>query len=346
MKAYLSLSVDLIPEYFNSRLANHLPIKLRKLRSVELVTQYSNNNYLFKLGVGSNQSQQFLYLKQAQRYNRRSVLRGRPQYVAPQRIEGEVDVLRQLRKIWGPNVVPEVLYYEKKFFALIMNDVSSNKLLIDEFTDRHTHPEIATRMAILFGQLHSSTWGTNKQYITSKSWYKVLTKFLTTHYATGVKKFVSLDKVNKFCNSSLQHRHCLIWGDPVYRNIFVKPKGQVTFIDFDMALRGDPAFDVGLLISHWLWMLLHRSAGVRRGARQFIKTFFPIYRKNMLTRISQDEYSKLLYRTGKHAGLYLVSRTDGDSGSYFADWPAWESQIRKLGLEMFKEYITLADLQK
>lgn len=337
---FMRLGVDNLPTYLE-HIRAQLPFSFRSLRRIEEVGEYSNNNFVFRLMVGHGKRAVLYYLKQAQPYNRRSVQQGKPIAVHPGRMGGEVKLLRRLARLWHPETVPHVFFYDLRHHVMLMSDVGrGGKILIEEFAHDRVHPEIGKLLGTYLGKLHASTYKTRETTGTSRVWHDRITQWLFgVHFASGAHKHFSHREVGKFYKEVNNCPFSIVWGDPVHRNIFVKPKAKVGLVDFDHTVKYDPMLDVGMLLAHWVWMWLKGKPRVSRDCevflRQFSRTYWNAWRaKHKLTSV---ERSAMYNRLTRWIGLYLLSRTDGSSGSYFKKWPAWERRVRHLGLVLFAE---------
>ncbi|MFZ5391501.1 MAG: phosphotransferase [Patescibacteria group bacterium] len=293
---------------------------------------------MYKIIVSQGKKTCNYFLKQAWLYNKRSFLSGQPMAVDTSRIIGEVYLISYLNKLWPAGVVPRVYFFDKQVKAFLMSDVSKGgKLLIDEFNKNKVHPEIASTLARLLAMLHTKTYKKNIKIGSSKSYEKKMKNFLFGKkwwgYALG--KFFKQREINNFYKEVKKNSNSLVWGDPINRNIFVKIKNQVSLVDFDFAINYDPMVDLGVLQAHWLWMKEKGGYRLNRDCQRFLNNFDKYYWpawENILSARQLKEYKN---RADRWSGLYLLSRTDGRSGSYFKQWPAWEKRVRKLGLELF-----------
>ncbi len=345
-KSIVRLQASNLKDYLKLR-ASVVPFAIKDIKEVKPVEQYSNTNYLFKLYISKPKS--IYYLKQGWIYNRRSELQNKPFPVDPTRILGEVKLIRLLSKIWGKDSVPEVYFLDRKNYTFLMSDVSKNsKLLIEEFNRNYVHPEIAKQLASRLAKLHTLTWKTKTTAGCSRRYTKFMKEYLFKyHWGYGVNKLLPPTEVNKFFNKAENASSSIIWADPIYRNIFVKPKGKIGLVDFDFTIRYDPMADVAILLSHWVWMTLKGNKKVKQDCHKFIKTFSDFYWPSWLKihRLNTATLEKMKRRADKWIGVYLLSRTDGKSGSYFKSWPAWEKRVRQLGLKLFKGEATIFDTE-
>ena len=339
MKNHLVLNENNVKNYLKKQVLPHLNFKVKKIVLVKEITQYTNANYLFRIIVLTDFGQKSFILKQARFYNKRALKQGIKVRVDPRRIIGEVKMLKLLAQVWGQNFVPEIIHFDSKNYILIMNDVGSGRLLIEEFDHNRVHPELGPLLGKLFGQLHGQTFKTKKEVAGSISWKKRLINILPkNHWSLGLKKFLPKKVIAHFFSQVGKAPTSVIWMDPVYRNILLQ-KNKVVFFDFDHAMNYDPAFDNGVLLAQWVWMTLKGKEKVRQDSEKFIAGFIKAYKKAFLNgfRANRKELTEILRRTSRWVGLYLVSRTDGKSGSYFKEWPEWEKKIRQTGINLFAE---------
>ena len=307
-----------------------------------------NANYVYRVTAQTPKGESVVYLRQAQAFNKRARDVGKLIRVSPVRIYGEYRMLRYLKNIWGKGIVPDVLYFDRANHVLLLSDVGSNSaLLYNEFVKGKVHPEIAKPLARLLAILHAESFNTRKEFSGSRAWKRQLFKNLVVkHWSIALTKYESKKVVEKFFEESKKVIHCGLWADPVYKNIFVKPSG-VTLIDFDHTMTYDPAFELGILLSHWTWMMLKGNKNLRRDSQRFIKNFVTNYENEFFCRrsVSSKLMQQLWRRTRRWLGFYLVTRTDGKSGSYFAHDPAWENRIRSIGLALFTENNKVKEVQ-
>ena len=328
-----------------------LPFEFTEIKKRDEVSEWSNSNYLWRLVLKTKTGERTLYVKQAQEYNRRSVERGKPVAVDPKRICGEYQLITFLREIWGRGYVPEIYYFDPRSCVTVMSDVSRGaKLLVEELEKDRLHPELGKIFGSLFGKLHSQTYGSRFECCGSQSWQKQLDQFFQQHIGLGIRKLVSDKAVDVFFQEVHASTYSWTWGDAVHRNIFVRAKPRrgetnVSMVDFDHAARYDPAVDCGMLLAHWYWMGL-KNEELKAQSKKFIKDFWVAYEREFLNKVPplrirggegelRNDIKGIKKRANRWIGLYLVSRTDGKGGSYFAKWPEWEKKIREEGIELF-----------
>lgn len=326
-----------IPQFIN-KIKKELPFKIDKIIDYSEVNEYSNNNYIWKIKLLSNRKEKIIFLKQFGKYNKRGLKKGKKIYVDPKRIEIEVKFIKLLQDLWGKKYVPEIFYYDPKSYIIVMSNVSrGKKLLIEEFKKDKIYPGLGKLFGRLFGKLHGKTYKNTGDFSSGRKYNNLSLRFFKNHLSFGIRKYVSNSRADKFYKEVSRASFSIIWGDASYRNIFVN-KENFSLIDFDLAFNYDSALDCGMLLSHWAFMMLKNDSKIKKQSKKFINDFLKSYTKQLnINKISRKDIKAILGRISKWMGIYLVSRTDGKSGSYFKDWPKWEKKIRENGIALFNE---------
>lgn len=335
------LNVENVSAYLGS-VRFRLPFLLPQLQRVEEVGEYSNTNWLFRLTIGGLRPKHY-YLKQSQRYNRRSVVEGRPISLPFGRTAGEVKLIRKLTKLWGSQAVPRVHFYDARHHICLLSDAArGGTLLIEEFSHDRVHSEIALTLGRYLGKLHATTYKTRERSGSSREWCDLMINFFDTHWGYGVRQHFPPRVVADFYREVCGVPSSIVWGDPIHRNIFVQPHGKVSMVDFDFTIRYDPMLDIGMLLAHWVWMWLKGRPRLARDCERFISTCTRAYWACWRTqpRLVAHERRAMEQRLERWIGLYLLSRVDGKTGSYFEEWPVWEKRIRQLGADLFAQRST------
>ncbi len=306
------------------------------------ITEYSYINFVFRLRVRSGRRLITIYLKCAHVYLAADL---RPPFhfshieYPVQRIEGEIRALKLLNNVWGPDVVPSVLYSDVKKGIMVLSDVGMHGvLLVKEFQHNRVHAEIAHRLGQLMGLMHGSTYGTNKEWCSIPAWKKESTYYIERYIAGAIEKYSGVESVRFFIHQAKRVPQSLTWTDPIFRNIFVQPRGKVACIDFDVAQTFDPAYDLGLITAHWKWMELKGIPKVRRDTQIFLKNFFRVYQRTIARYgVSRTDRDQIIARAQKWMGMYLVYRADHKVDRFFESDPQWEQRVRQEGIRLFKK---------
>ncbi|KKW00749.1 MAG: hypothetical protein A2898_05200 [Candidatus Kerfeldbacteria bacterium RIFCSPLOWO2_01_FULL_48_11] len=313
---------------------------MNSIRTIKEVAEYSNNNYLFEITVSRSGIQKRYFLKQSQQYNKRSAQLRKPITIPPARILGEIHLINRLEQLWGRTTVPHIFFYDTKNFVFLMSDIKAKgKYLIDEFAKHRVHPEIGKTLGRYLGRLHATSYRPHGTCGINPDYQRFMLRFFyNKHWGYGARKFFPSRMVGSFYREVNKVPATIIWGDPVYRNIFIRGKERIGCIDFDHAVLYDPMHDLGVLTAHWVWMWIKGNTKLKYDSEKFLTSCTASYWRqwNKQPKLTAKEQTAMRERLLQWIGIYLLSRTDGRSGSYFKPWPAWEKRIRQLGIQLFK----------
>ncbi|MFA6391710.1 MAG: phosphotransferase [Patescibacteria group bacterium] len=330
MRRIYILSEKNIAEYLLNQVNKSLPFRLLKITEVTEITKYTNASFVYRVHCITNQGKKTLFLKQSDGYTKRN----RRIRVDPERVIIEGEKLKLLESLFGKGIVPLVLYVDLKNYILVMDDIQGKKkILIEEFDQHKVYPQLARKFGIFFGTLHGKTYNTPPVFNRS-AWQKRIYRLWRNWILFGAKKILPDKTIRAFIRQSDRAKKSLIWGDPVNKNIFVN-RQNFSVLDFDFAMYHDPALDNGVFLAHWVIKMLEGKKKIAIDCRNFIINFTKAYLKTTMTMgLSVQERDGIMKRTIVWTGVYMVSRTDGRSGSYYKKSPVWESQIRETGLAL------------
>jgi thiamine kinase-like enzyme len=219
-----------------------------------------------------------------------------------------------------------------------MSDLGrGRRLLLEDFVQENVHSEAGAIFGNLFGALHGQTFKIKQDIVSSQKWKKwVIKNVIKENWVKAIKKHVSREKVEKFLTRADRAEKSIIWFDSVYRNIFIKNR-SIALFDFDLSMKNDPAIDIGVFLSHWVWMMLKEDSQLNKVSQKFIKNFISGYEKTFKKNLNNNkkELQKILERSIGWLAMYLISRTDGKSGSYFKHDVLWEGKIRNTAIDLF-----------
>jgi 5-methylthioribose kinase len=109
---------------------------------------------------------------------------------------------------------------------------------------------------------------------------------------------------------------CFVHADFSPKNILVHKHG-LTLVDFETAHAGDPAYDLGFVLSHLLLKAI-RAAPHEARYLALTRAFWEAYRERTSDRIRDDD---LEHRANAHAAACALSRVDGTSPVDYLDEP-------------------------
>ncbi|MFA6272388.1 MAG: phosphotransferase [Patescibacteria group bacterium] len=324
------LSEKNIAGYLNAKAVDGFIFEIKKVINVTEITKYSNAFFVYRAECLTNQGKKILYLKQSDGY----VKRDRKIRINPARTVIEGRKLKFLESLIGKKIVPQVLHVDYHNYILVLDDIQGKKkILIEEFNRDKVQPQLAEEFGNFFGKMHGRTYNMPLLFSNISNQNKV--NFIWRDWVMfGAKKLIKEEAIKKFVKNSDRAKKSFVWGDPVYRNIFVSKHG-FSVLDFDFAMENDPALDNGIFLAHWLIKILEEKVAVSKDCRYFIKNFIKAYVKTMKSfGISAHEIKGVIKRTTVWTGIYMVSRTDGRSGSYYKNRPRLEAKIRETGLAL------------
>lgn len=113
---------------------------------------------------------------------------------------------------------------------------------------------VASQLGLLLATVHHGTRDAQlpREIPADKGSFEILR--LQPYHATVAERVPEVASAVKDVIERLRSRsECLVHGDFSPKNILVGPSGRAWMIDFEVAHRGDPLFDVAFLLTH-LWM--------------------------------------------------------------------------------------------
>jgi thiamine kinase-like enzyme len=119
------------------------------------------------------------------------------------------------------------------------------------------------------------------------------------------KKF--LNQLNKIIKNRHTVRKTLIHDSFCPQNIFVNEIGDVLLFDFEFTNIGDPAWDIGYLIAHYIIEIIINKEQLDF-MNEMIKTFSNAYKQNISDEIIND-LDLILNRVNDYIGLSLLHRS-------------------------------------
>lgn len=306
------LSISNISRYVKEKVIPVLNLKNLNIISVKEIEENTQVNYVYEVVFEQSGSQFKIYLKQAT-----GKIKIKRWDFPINRIQYEVIALKKFRQILGEQVVPEVILFDIEKHLLVMSDIrgANGKLLIDEFAEGKIHPETGNSFGNLVGKLHGKTFGTKETIRTfeDENWIK---NFIYNFKTVGAVKFKEVEVKQLIDESEALCEKCILGVDFADKNIFVE-RGDVRFCDFEAVFLGDPAFDVGHVLAHYL-LQLENDASLLDDICWFFKDFMKNYRSEMKRNNVPDTYiDKLDQRTVKYIGVFMLHRSHGKSPYIF-----------------------------
>lgn len=195
----------------------------------------------------------------------------------PERIHREALGLRWLRKLAPAANVPEVLFEDSSRHVIAMTAVPKpNRTWKQMLFSGLVAQEDFEQAARILGQIHAASFreASLAEVFDDRSLFESLR--LEPYYRySGRQVPAAREFLDALIEDTLRRRLALVHGDFSPKNILMH-EGRFTLIDPEVIHYGDPAFDVGFLLTHLLAKSLHLRPVRRemlRGAEVFVRAY-------------------------------------------------------------------------
>lgn len=253
------------------------------------------------------------------------------EWLAPvERAISEATAMLLLREV-TPEAIPMVVAQDEANHTIVI------ELAPDNWTDWKSQlmrgvidTAVASRLGVTLAAWHSATYGADlaDRFVDDET-FNILR--IDPYYRTAATRMPEtaaamaalIDEMNR-------RRVCLIHGDFSPKNVLVGPPPSQWVIDFEVAYRGDPAFDLAFMISHLMMKSIHRpndADGFDRCVIEFVKS----YRVHALAELDPS-----VAHVASHVGALLLSRVIGKSrAEYLTDDD--RKRVRSLGWSLLRD---------
>lgn len=205
-----------------------------------------NLNYLFRVDT----PQRSFVVKQA----REKIKLLDHLQVPRQRVEIERNALHAFKKATQSRSVPELYDYDVENFVLIMEAVPPTYTLFTyELLAGNVNLNLPKTMARFYAQLHTSTYQ-NRQLQQQFASMEMFDTFKIGFFHKELLQKVSSTAYKNVFNAMEkchQNRICLIHADSQPKNMLVNGD-HFYLLDYELSTFGDPAFDVGNILAHYI----------------------------------------------------------------------------------------------
>jgi aminoglycoside phosphotransferase (APT) family kinase protein len=171
---------------------------------------------------------------------------------------GEADAIELCGRL-TPNRTPRLIYRDDDRFVIVIERAPSGwsdwktRLLSGEID-----PAVASWLGRTLAAWHTAT---DKKPLSRRLETEEVFKALRIdpyYRAVAVRAPEHADRIQDLIAASARRRSCFVHGDFSPKNILVGPGDAGWVIDFEVAHRGDPAFDVAFLLCHLTAKAVHR----------------------------------------------------------------------------------------
>jgi 5-methylthioribose kinase len=262
------------------------------------------------------------------------------------RVYREQEVMQVLRPLMPPDTVPQILFSDRAEYVFAMSSAPDGArpwketLLAGSFDFG-----MGEKAGAFLGRMHDAT-ARDPALIDAFRDRAVFVQLRVDPYYRRIqeRRPEVAPAVADLIDSLMSSNEALCHGDYSPKNMLVHEHGFM-LVDYETAHQGDPAMDLGFLLSHLLLKAARRPAD-RRGYFDLSRRFWDGYRSE--ARFAP--ITELENRGIAHCGLCLLARIDGTSPvEYLPEEPKREA-VRRLGraflLERpatWEEALTLAE---
>lgn len=200
-------------------------------------------NNVFRVTAGGRE----YALKQALTESRRTVL-----HADIRRSIMEAQAMKVIKSSVGPDCpIPDVLYYDPANYVTVMTAAPRTAVLYqDELMAGRCHAAAAYQIGVYAGRLHRATTGKRsiaRQFATNPG-FELRDQSIRSAGTTHPDLQDALDTI---LTRDRQHATALVDYDITPKNVLIHDN-NVTKLDFECVKYGDPAFDVGVALAHFL----------------------------------------------------------------------------------------------
>lgn len=277
---------------------------LRAAAPVELRAdgEHSNINHVYRVRYGAGRS---LYLKVVPARPRRL-----PVALPRERFLSEAEAIRRFGRLaGGAVVVPELLFVDRGSFALAMSDVGGGRrVLLDLLPGRYALlAEQAEPLGRALAAVHAGSRGMKPLRPAAEA-AAIEAVIFDGLLAPGARA-VFPERWEEIRGELRSDRRVLVHADLWGKNLLVAPGRRMAVVDFEGAMLGDPAFDLGTLLAVALVPAFERPAVLAQAAgfvHRLLATYVAVAGAG-----AADEAQATCRRACRAAAVFLAARGFG-----------------------------------
>lgn len=241
--------------------------------------------------------------------------------VPPERVVYEARFIEVVRALLGPDaseLVPRILHLDAANHVLVTRDVScGGSLLESELRRGRISARVAASLGGLLGRMHAATLDRPCPIRGSNANDEAHWMLFLRMRTIGCLKNAALPESTARAlrglaeEAAARHtRHVLLHVDYCPKNLFARPDERAAVIDFELGAGvGDPAYDLGFLLGHYL-LLTPGRAGIPDSSRSALTAMLEAY----LSRVPGGQPMAL--RAQRYAAATVLYRIFGSSRSF------------------------------
>lgn len=214
-----------------------------------------------------------------------------------------------------PGSTPEVLYEDPVEQLFIMEYLGRGHTWKDDLLNGRIDPIHAARAGRILGLVHAQT--ANRTDLASRfANHELFDQLRLDPYlrTTGRRHPDLAPAIDRVTESLDRTRMCLVHGDFSPKNILITDEGRLIVLDHEVAVFGDPAFDVAFLLNH---LCLKGVCAPNRVSDlvNSIQLFWTTY-KDITQTTGFDQIER---RVARLLPILMLARIDGKSSVEYLD---------------------------
>jgi 5-methylthioribose kinase len=228
----------------------------------------------------------------------------------PERIQVEAKALRWLNRLAPPGTTPSFVFEDKANHLLAMEAIpEDHENWKSALLSGRINPDHFVQFGTLLGAIHSQS---AKSELDLAHVFADVTHFenlrLEPYYLYSARQTpAAADFLNALARETLRHKLSLVHGDFSPKNTLIY-RGRLVLLDYEVVHFGDPAFDIGFALTHFL-SKAHHLSGERKHLAQNADLFWRVY----LNTVAKLGWDALEPRTVRHTLGCLLARVAGKS---------------------------------
>jgi 5-methylthioribose kinase len=231
----------------------------------------------------------------------------------PERIAVEAKALRCLNQMAPPGTTPAFIFEDMPHYLMAMEAIPEEHenwktvLLSGRINSDHFE-----QFGLLLGAIHrrsSESIAEVRRLFADTTYFQNLRLEPYYLYAAQTTPEAAVF-LNALAQETLQHKDCLVHGDFSPKNTLIY-KNKLILLDYEVVHVGDPAFDVGFALTHFLSKAHHLPTERARMASA-AKLFWEAYREEIIQLDWANEH-QLEPRVVSHTLGCLLARVSGKS---------------------------------
>lgn len=316
------------------KLEKHISYEV-KCSVTKLTGGVSNKTILVETSCGKN-----WVLKQAL-----SKLRVKSDWFCPpERLLVEAKGLKWIAQELNQEVTPEFIFLDEKQFILAMQAVEAPfKNLKEIFLSRNLSLRLVESMATILANIHSSGKSSEaRKLFDNKSFFEILRLESYYLYSAQQEPIVSKFLIN-LIEETREISETVVHGDFSPKNMLLK-NGKIILLDHEVMHYGDPAFDIGFSICHFL----SKANWIKSMREDFLlaaKRYWEVYQNAM-----GGVTAELEARACRHLLACLIARVKGKSPLEYFDEEAslrqWNASLKLVQRGNVSSIVTLLENYK